>query len=149
MLETRKEQIPASSTEQEPQKEQADIIASSASSLPALKENNVLVPLEPADSSTNHTITKDKELLAIENILAEGLEGAYHHMQPNDKENFKKQGEVIATTIQKILHETKQQVQKIFQLILSWLRALPRVNKFFLEQEAKIKTDKIIALAPS
>jgi len=29
---------------------------------------------------------------------------------------------------------------------LDWLKILPGVNKFFLEQEAKIKTDKILAL---
>jgi hypothetical protein len=29
---------------------------------------------------------------------------------------------------------------------LQWLKLLPGVNRFFLEQEAKIKTDRIIHL---
>ena len=37
--------------------------------------------------------------------------------------------------------------RKILKLIRSWLKLIPGVNKFFLEQEAKIKTDKIVDLA--
>jgi hypothetical protein len=34
--------------------------------------------------------------------------------------------------------------KKIFVLIRAWLKIIPGVNRFFLEQEAKIKTDKIL-----
>ena len=41
---------------------------------------------------------------------------------------------------------TTGKAKKIFQLILEWLKLLPGINRFFLEQEAKIKTDRIIHL---
>ena len=37
-------------------------------------------------------------------------------------------------------------IKKIFELLLQWLKLLPGVNKFFLEQEAKIKVDQIMSL---
>ena len=44
------------------------------------------------------------------------------------------------------MQQTKIQVKKIFILIISWLKIIPGVNKFFLEQEAKIKADRILDL---
>ena len=44
------------------------------------------------------------------------------------------------------MKSTKVKVKKILKLILEWLRILPGINRFFLEQEAKIKTDRIIQL---
>jgi hypothetical protein len=38
-------------------------------------------------------------------------------------------------------------VKKILALIRDWLKLIPGVNRFFLEQEAKIKTDKILLAA--
>ena len=35
---------------------------------------------------------------------------------------------------------------KIIDVIKKWLSIIPGINKFFLEQEAKIKTDKIMEL---
>jgi len=35
----------------------------------------------------------------------------------------------------------------IMELVYEWLRMIPKVNKFFLEQEAKIKTDKLLKYA--
>ena len=35
------------------------------------------------------------------------------------------------------------QMKKILKLIREWLLIIPGVNKFFLEQEAKIKAEKI------
>jgi hypothetical protein len=32
------------------------------------------------------------------------------------------------------------------EIIRNWLKLIPRVNKYFLEQESKIKTDRIITL---
>ena len=37
-------------------------------------------------------------------------------------------------------------IKKIFSLLLAWLRMLPGVGVFFLEQDANIKADKILAL---
>ena len=37
-------------------------------------------------------------------------------------------------------------VKKIIGLIIDWLNIIPNVNKFFVKQNAKIKTDKILEL---
>jgi hypothetical protein len=44
------------------------------------------------------------------------------------------------------LGQTKIKVNKIIDLIRRWLKLIPGINKFFLEQEVKIKADKIIRL---
>jgi hypothetical protein len=44
------------------------------------------------------------------------------------------------------MDSAKFKVKAIVDLIKKWLAIIPGVNKFFLEQEAKIKTDQIIAL---
>jgi hypothetical protein len=36
-------------------------------------------------------------------------------------------------------------VKKIVQAIVEWLKLVPGINKFFIKQTAKIKTDKILA----
>ena len=35
----------------------------------------------------------------------------------------------------------------VMELVYEWLRMIPKINKYFLEQEAKIKTDKIVKYA--
>ena len=82
----------------------------------------------------------------IEAILESDLEEIYFSMTPQDQEKFKKKGEEITTKIIVLIEEEKFNFKKIFKLILSWLKVIPGVNKFFIEQEAKIKTDRILSL---
>lgn len=82
----------------------------------------------------------------IEKIMEENVGDAYSRLSPIAKQEFKLKGEVVAQKISELLRSTHIKVKKIYQLILEWLRILPGVNRFFLEQEAKIKTDRIIAL---
>ncbi|MEK7624895.1 MAG: hypothetical protein AAB467_00930 [Patescibacteria group bacterium] len=82
----------------------------------------------------------------IEKILEENVGDAYSRLSPIAKQEFKLRGEITAQKISELLLTTHIKVKKIFQLILEWLKLLPGVNHFFLEQEAKIKTDQIIAL---
>jgi len=83
---------------------------------------------------------------AIDNILSEGLNEVFLKMNPAQQAVFKKTGEETVTKIGKLLMETKVKVNKIVDLIRKWLRLIPGVNKFFLEQEVKIKADKIMKL---
>ncbi|MBH41720.1 MAG: hypothetical protein CL685_03325 [Candidatus Magasanikbacteria bacterium] len=82
----------------------------------------------------------------IEKILEEGLKDAYQELTITQKQEFKIKGEEITYEIQQLVGENRVKVKKIFTLILEWLKLLPGVNKFFLEQEAKIKADKIISV---
>lgn len=89
---------------------------------------------------------KDAVMVKIEKIMEEGLNDSYQRLSPVAKQEFKLKGEQTASQIRELLKGTHVKVKKILRLILDWLRMLPGVNHFFLEQEAKIKTDKIIAL---
>lgn len=89
---------------------------------------------------------KDEMTLKIEKLMEDGLEDAYKELTPIQQQEFKIKGEETAWKISHILKRTKVKIKEIFKLLLEWLKLLPGVNKFFLEQEAKIKADKIISL---
>lgn len=83
---------------------------------------------------------------AIDNILAEGLNEVFLKMNAKQQEEFKKKGEETVSKINILLGQTKIKIHKIISLIRAWLKLIPGVNKFFLEQEVKIKADKLIKL---
>jgi hypothetical protein len=82
----------------------------------------------------------------VESVLSEGLEDIYLKMDPATQQKFKEQGEDTARAINVLLHKTKVKVKEIVNLIIKWLKLIPGVNKFFVEQEAKIKADKLMAM---
>lgn len=92
---------------------------------------------------------KDPMISNIEKIMEEGIADAYQELTAIQKQQFKIKGEETARAIKKLLKETKVKVKKVFELLFEWLKLLPGINRFFLMQEAKIKTDKIIALHAS
>jgi hypothetical protein len=92
------------------------------------------------------TTTKSPILEKIEDVLEEDLEDIYFQLPPDKQAEFKKSGEKTASSIELLLRGTKVKIKKILELIINWLKIVPGVNRFFLEQEAKIKTDKILAL---
>ena len=57
---------------------------------------------------------------------------------------FKKKGEETTSKIVFLLTETRVRVKKIVQTIIEWLKMISGINKFFIRQTAKIKTDKIL-----
>lgn len=96
--------------------------------------------------SSNQSQAKIKRGKEIENILAKDLENAYQKMSPQKRKEFKKAGEEIAQKINNLLDKTKIKIQTIIGLIKDWLFLIPGINKFFLEQEAKIKAEEIIKI---
>lgn len=98
----------------------------------------VIEPVAPA--------VKSPTLIRIENILAEDLQDAYLGLDPVLRQKFKDEGEKTATKIERLLSEAKVKTGKILNLILAWLKLIPGVNRFFLNQEAKIKTDRLIKM---
>lgn len=82
----------------------------------------------------------------IENVLEEGLEDIYRDLTPAEQAEFKKSGEATAQKIYELIRRVKIKVREIFRLIREWLKTIPGVNKYFIEQEAKIKADKIFKL---
>ncbi|MFZ6035844.1 MAG: hypothetical protein ACOYUK_01765 [Patescibacteria group bacterium] len=100
----------------------------------------------PAPPVQTQPVSKDPQVEHIENILAEHLEGIFVNMSPQEQMAFKVKGEETATKINVLLQETKIKVRSILDLIREWLQLIPGVNRFFVEQEAKIKTDRLLNL---
>jgi hypothetical protein len=103
--------------------------------LPSLRKNTNFIPPRPNDLTVK-----------IEKVLEDGLSDSFSRLSPIAKEEFKLKGEQTAFKIQELIKSTHVKAKKIFQLILEWLKILPGVNRFFLEQEAKIKTDRILMI---
>ncbi len=89
-------------------------------------------------------IQKDRLEKEIEVILEEDLTDLYLKMPLDKQVEFKAKGEETLTKVRQLVSSSKINAKKIFKLIGEWLKIIPGVNKFFLAQEAKIKTDKIL-----
>lgn len=87
---------------------------------------------------------KNKFEAGIEEVLQEDLTDLYLSMTPEDRKAFKIKGEETVSMIHTLVRVAHINTKKIFQLIRTWLQMIPGVNRFFLEQEAKIKTDKVL-----
>lgn len=96
-------------------------------------------------------VLKSPTLIEIERILSENLDEVYQSLPLPQRESFCRQGEETARQIEKIIVQVKINTKKILSLIKNWLLSLvkiiPGINKLFLLQEAKIKTEKILHLA--
>ncbi len=82
----------------------------------------------------------------IDEVLAMGLNNIFLTLSSEKQDEFKKKGEETVFKINNLLDKAKVNIDKIVKLIRNWLKIIPGVNKFFLEQEAKIKADNIIKL---
>ncbi len=83
---------------------------------------------------------------AIDQILAEGLNDVFLSLDSSEQKVFKIKGEETVLKINELLVKGKVKVNKIIDLIRKWLSFVPGLNKFFLEQEIKIKADKILKI---
>jgi hypothetical protein len=105
-----------------------------------------------AKTKSRQTITGvvvDAELKKIEGILSEGLGDIYKTLPDDIKPAFKTKGEEVAQTIRSWIDDAKIAAAKVLKLIREWLKMVPGINKYYLEQESKIRADKIIAFAAS
>ena len=115
------------------------------------------VPVEPLPPPTGPSVQptpavvgngsdSEKMQKKIETILSEGLEEEFRTMTPTLQQQFRAQGEKTATAIRQMIEQSKVTARKVLDLIVQWLSMIPGVNRFFLEQEAKIKTDKMLEM---
>jgi len=99
----------------------------------------------PVPDLSGESQSAHQEIEQLEEILSAGLDDIYQDLQPAAKQIFKVKGEQAAYKIQLLLQGAKVKINEILEIIRGWLLVIPGVNRFFLEQEAKIKTDKIIS----
>jgi len=82
----------------------------------------------------------------IDAILSDGLTDIYLSLSPKKQAEFRAGGEETVKKISGLLSQTKIKIKQIVDVIKRWLSIIPGINKFFLEQDAKIKAEKIIKL---
>lgn len=128
---TRQEQTPLPE-----QQSQGQAVASTAT---ALSEPTASAPLAVA-------VPKSSLRKNIETILSDGLMHVYQTMSLKDQERFRVTGEETATAIEMLVTSLKATGKQLVQLLRAWLLLIPHVNKFFMEQETKIKTDHLLVL---
>jgi hypothetical protein len=121
---------------EKPEKSSEKIVETQAAAVSA-------APTKPLRSVISDYEEREKQ---IENFLARDLEEIYLGLPLDKQVEFRKEGEETAKKIEKLLEKTKVNINKILNLIRKWLSLIPGVNKFFLEQEAKIKADEIVKL---
>lgn len=100
----------------------------------------------PPKKEAGAVIIKSPTYKKIEKIMEEGLEEVYLKMSPSQQKLFKEEGERTVSKIERLLEAAKIKIKAIIKLIRNWLMLIPGVNRFFLEQEAKIKCDKILKI---
>jgi len=106
-------------------------------------EGAVRAQVQAVQASEEDIYAKDPFTQKLEAILEEDLKEAYEGMDPEKQAEFKAKGEEVVSAIRTMVETAKFSVKKALHLIRDWLKIIPGINKFFLEQEAKLKTDKI------
>jgi len=140
------EKLPTAVPEQEKSSEREANRESEQQKTKETSPHSLKTPAAVRRGQTPIPTFKDEIAVKVEKILEEGLSEAYSRLSPVAKQEFKIKGEETAEKITEMLKSTHVKVKKILNLIFEWLKLLPGVNKFFLEQEAKIKADRIIEI---
>lgn len=90
---------------------------------------------------------QDEREKKIERILEKDMDDIYLGASLAKRQELKKVGEKTANQINQMIDKGKLKFKKVIDLIKKWFLIIPGVNRFFLEQEAKLKTDEIMKLA--
>ncbi len=110
---------------------------------------STVAPVAQASVSTQEAappVEKDQITLEVEKILEDGLGDYVPDMPDEAREKFIKKGGEVAGQVSGMVHSMNVQVKRVVDLIKDWLLTIPGVNRYFVEQEAKIKTDRIVDL---
>jgi len=111
--------------------------------------------LQPKDGNTQSDVitlqdsensAQKERMKQIDKILSEDMSDMFLNLPKDKQKEFKEEGERIVVKVSQLMEKAKVKVNKIIKLIKNWLGIIPNANKYYLEQEAKIKTDKILKL---
>lgn len=119
--------------------------------MPAMASQPVgeIAPMQeqPANTVQHHEAPKDELLEKVESVMSRGLMDVYKEMSADKQAVFKTAGEEAAKRIREMLASGKPRRYTTMKLLGTWLKTIPKVNRYFLEQEVKLKTDDIQDLA--
>jgi hypothetical protein len=139
-------EIPKNAEQEKPQEQETVVIKKEQPKEGEVSFGQVAPPPSPVAQSSQQPAAKSASLLEVEKILEEHLGDLYARIPDKDKSRFLKTGEETAKEIDGLLNQAKVKVKKILSLIAAWLKLIPGVSKFFIEQEAELKTNKLLAL---
>ena len=113
------------------------------------KQPETALPTTPVSKTTTSQdidAQGQTQLKQVESILSAGLDNIFLTMDSATQVRFKAKGEETTQQINNLINSGKIKLKKVIELIIEWLRIIPKVNTYFLEQEAKIKADAIIQM---
>lgn len=91
---------------------------------------------------------KDPLLKKIEDTLAdESIVELYNALSPEKQTKFKETGELLAKDIKSWIEKGKLVAHILLNRVQAWLRQIVSVNKWYVEQMAKIIVDNVLGLA--
>lgn len=131
----------------ESQPESAPVVAEKGADEREIANLKKVVGAKASDGTTTQQVVKSETRLQVEKILEEDLVDVYKTMDAKQQQAFKEKGKEVATNIEILVETLKTRAKIVLGYIRDWLSIIPGVNKFFLEQESKIKTDRIMDLA--
>ena len=105
-----------------------------------------VVEVQPVTEPVVTAVAQDEVAVDVEKIMVDGLDEALATMPDDAKQRFLQKGKEIGVLIADMVRQYKVEVKQVLRLLKEWLTTIPGVNKFFLEQDAKIKTDRILEL---
>ncbi len=118
-----------------------------ATSSPTQQESNGLLQ-RPSSSVPAPAVLELTPLeCEVDAVLEEGLVQVYETLPPEKKEHFQQQGRSLVKKIEEAIQKSNLKLKRLLQWIREWLKIIPHINRFFLEQELKIKSDKIMDIA--
>lgn len=130
--------------------QQEDTATLEIATLEQSEQQEITIPTSPAAAVAaapmSIPVAKDELTHQIEKVLEDDLADVYFQMGPEQQTKFKIEGERVTATIRQMIKSGVVKLKRILSLILNWLQMIPGVNVFFLEKEAKIKAEKILAL---
>ncbi len=116
-------------------------------------KTNILVPKEAVSTGPMPTETevkataKDKVTIEVEKLLEKNLGSTFALLPDNVKPFFKTHGEKIAQTVVGMINNKSFDGGVVMEMVEDWLKLIPKSNSFYLEQEAKLKTDSLVKYA--
>ncbi len=135
---------------------ETEVIPETESAEPSERGDKAEMKPEPTPATVQMTaapavpakeVARDPVLIEVENKLSEGLWDAYKSMDPGLRAKFKAEGERIAGVARDGIASGRLAAERLLQMIVDWLRMIPRVDRWFLVQDAKLKTDALIRMS--
>lgn len=91
-------------------------------------------------------IPKDPIQKKIDDIFERNVADAFGELQPLQQEAFRVAAETAAASVHALLSAPKLEPTKIRAVVAGILQLLPETNPWWVEQEAALKTEALVAL---